>query len=159
MPPGADRPLAMPLVRCKMYIYVKRIAIIAMTLSLACKTCKHAFCFRILRIDAILQKTMYAMNLYNFQENLFLFSRNFTIWIGVQLASQTDSFQVLGSCFCEKYINPLTTIRTGSTDYSEISWKLMSMWLHDRTVLIRSTAITVFSERNGSYMTQWSHSL
>ena len=103
MPPGADRPLAMSLVRCKMYIYVKRIAIIAMTLFLACKSCKHAFCFRILRIDVILQKTLYAMNLYNFQENLFLFSRNFTIWIGLQLASQSDSFQALGSCFCEKY--------------------------------------------------------
>ena len=98
----------MPLVRCKMYIYVKRIAIIAMKDSfLACKTyktCKHAFCFRILRIDVIFQKTLYAINLYNFQENLFLFSRNFTIWIGLQLASQSDSFQALGSCFCEKYI-------------------------------------------------------
>ena len=46
---------------------------------------------------------MYTMNLYNFQENLFLFSRNFTVWIGLQLASQSDSFQALGSCFCEKY--------------------------------------------------------
>ena len=45
------------------------------------------------------------MNLYNFQENLFLFSRNFTIWIGLQLVSQSDSFQALGSCFCEKYTN------------------------------------------------------
>ena len=94
----------MPLVRCKMYIYVKRIVIIAMKDSfLACKTCKHAFCFRILRIYVILQKTFYAMDLYNFQENLFLFSRNFTIWMGLQLASQSDSFQALGSCFCEKY--------------------------------------------------------
>ena len=42
------------------------------------------------------------MNLYNFQ-NLFLFSRNFTIWIGLQLVSQSDSFQALGSCFYEKY--------------------------------------------------------
>ena len=39
---------------------------------------------------------LYAMNLYNFQENLFLFSRNFTIWMGLQLASQSDSFQALG---------------------------------------------------------------
>ena len=105
VPPGADRPLAMPLVRCKVYIYVKRFVIIAMKDSffLACKTCKHTFCFRILLIDVILQKTLYAMNLYNFQENLFLFSRNFTIWIGLQLVSQSDSFQALGSCFCEKY--------------------------------------------------------
>ena len=50
---------------------------------------------------------LYTMNLYNFQENLFLFSRNFTIWIGLQLASQSDSFQALGSCFCDKYIKQM----------------------------------------------------
>ena len=50
---------------------------------------------------------LYTMNLNNFQENLFLFSRNFTICIGLQLASQSDSFQALGSCFCEKYMSTL----------------------------------------------------
>ena len=58
------------------------------------------------------------MDLYNFQENLFLFSRNFTIWIGLQLVSQSDSFQALGSCFCEKYRN---------ISINKI-WRLLVIW-------------------------------
>ena len=76
---------------------------------------------------------LYTMNLNNFQENLFLFSRNFTIWIGLQLASQSDSFQALGSCFCEKFIFTRTLYFSSHSPFLFLSTHSPSRSLHTHT--------------------------
>ena len=84
---------------------------------------------------------MYTMNLYNFQENLFLFSRNFTIWIGLQLASQSDSFQALGSCFCEKYSISIVIAKTTARKYSPRTLRQLSaIPFRAAAVFVRSIA-------------------